>query len=185
MRFVLVLTGAAVCCAPAAADEIDLSFNREAARLQYVHDLGESSLQVDGGWLHHSDNGDLLHVGLHLADLASEGANPVTAKLGGRFTYANGDMSDQDGFNLALGGFLRYPLPTYNRIAIAGHVYYGPEVLSLGEAKDYKDYMIRVGYNLMREADVYVGARYVRGAYDDAPNVRYDNGLHVGLNIRF
>ena len=118
MKIYLSLLGLTLCCAQAVADAVDLGFNSDAARLQYVHDLRSNSLKLDGGWLHNSDNGDVVHVGLHLADMASGGRNPVQAGLGGRVVYTNGDFSNQDGFAIPIGGYVRYTLPRLNRVSI-------------------------------------------------------------------
>jgi hypothetical protein len=185
MKSYLSLLGLVLCCAQAVADAVDLSFNSDAARLQYVRDLRSNTLNLDAGWLHHTDNGNVVHVGLHLADMASGGTNPVQAGLGVRVVYSNGDLSNQDGFAIPIGGYLRYTLPRFNRISIGGEVYFAPNVLSLGDAEKYEEYAFRVGYNLMREADIYIGARYVNGEYKKARDARYDNGMHIGITLRF
>lgn len=185
MRIYLSLLGLALCCAQAVADEVDLSFNADAARLQYVRDLRSNNLNLDAGWLHHTDNGNVVHVGLHLADMASGGSNPLQAGLGGRIVYSNGDLSNQDGFAVPIGGYLRYTIPRFNRVSVAGEIYFAPKVLSLGDAEKYEEYAFRVGYNLMREADIYVGARYVKGEYKKASDARYDTGMHLGITLRF
>jgi len=185
MRRIAAAWVAALWCLPVGADEIDVSFNSDAVRGEYVHPFASSSLQIDGGWLHHTDNGNAVHVGLNLADLASDGVDPVKAGLGGRLVYSNGDLSGQDGFALALGGFLRYTVPRFNRVAVTGKVYFAPDVLSLGDAEKWQDYTIDLSYNVMREADIYIGARYVRGDYKNVADARYDTGMHIGINLRF
>jgi hypothetical protein len=185
MRIYLSLLGLALCCAQAVADEVDLSFNADAARLQYMRDLRSLTLNLDAGWLHHTDNGNVVHAGLHLADMASGGNNPLKAGLGGRLVYTNGDLSDQDGFAVPIGGYLRYTPQRFNRVSIAGQVYFAPNVLSLGDMEKYEEYTFRVGYNLMREADIYIGARYVKGEYKKARDARYDTGMNMGITLRF
>jgi len=185
MRIILSVIGTVLLCGQVAADAIDLSFNSDAARLQYLHQLRSNNLNLDAGWLHHSDNGDVVHVGLHLADFASEGANPLRAGLGGRIIYTNGDRSNQSGFAVPIGGYLNYSLRKWNRIFIAGEAYFAPSVLSIGDMDRYEEYTIRVGYNVMRTADIYIGARYVKGEYDDASDARYDTGMNIGVALRF
>jgi len=185
MRPVLAVALASVYCAQLSADEIDVSFNDDAARFEYVHALSRNPLRVDGGWLHHKDNGEVVHIGLNLVDVASDGVTPVTAGLGGRVVYSDGELPDQDGVVAALGGFVRYTFPRYNRLSVTAKVYFAPEVLSVGDADQFQDLSVRVSYNLMREADLYAGARYVKGEYDDAPHARYDTGLHIGISLRF
>ncbi len=170
---------------PAFGSELDLGVNGDAFRLAFSSELGSGDLTWDAGWLHHDDNGDALHGGIYLGGEASSGTNPVRGGLGIRATLTDGDLSDQDGLNFALGGFFAYTLPTYDRFVVSGHAYYAPEVLGVGEIEKLQDYGLRLAYNVLKQADVYVGARYVRGDYEAAPSVRYDTGLHLGVALRF
>jgi len=186
MRLIVALLGMSAVCAPVFADEADLSFNSDALRVQYVHELQASGLNVDAGWLHHTDNGEVLHVGLHLVDLASSGPDKLQAGLGGRIVYTNGDSSKQDGFAVPIGGFVRFTPQAMDRLSIGGSLYYAPGILAIGDMDKYQEYTFKVSYNVLREADVYIGARYVRGEYDKgAPKSLFDTGMHIGLSLRF
>lgn len=185
MKLVIVLLAAGLCCAQAAADEIDLSLNSDALRFIYDHDLRRTQLHLDGGWLYHEDNGNAVHLGLTLPGFASEGANPVRAGLGGRLVYVDGDLPDQSGFGLGFGGFLSYTLAKFNRINVTGAAYFAPDIATLSDLEKYQDYTAKVGYQFTREAEVYLGVRYVKGNFDTAPNVLFDNGMHVGFDVKF
>lgn len=185
MKRIFSLLGMALLCVPAVADEVDLGFNADALRLVYLHEFQSNKLQLDGGWLHHSDNGDVLHVGLNLADVVSSRSRELVGGLGGRVVWQDGDRRNQDGFSVPVGGFLLYTPQRYNRITLGVSAYFAPDVLSVGDAETYQDYSLRVAYNVMRQADIYLGARYVRGDYKDAPDAYYDTGMHIGLTLRF
>lgn len=185
MRRIFPLLGMALFCSQVVADELDLGLNSDAVYVQYAHKFGESSLRMDGGLLHHTDNGDVIYVGLLLADLASDGPSKVEAGLGGRLAYTSGDGSKQDGLGLPLGGFIRFTPQRFNRVSLGASLYLAPDVLTTGDLKKYQEYAARVSYNLMREADIYIGARYAKGEYKKAPDVRYDTGMHVGITLRF
>ncbi|TDJ47960.1 MAG: hypothetical protein E2O52_01965 [Gammaproteobacteria bacterium] len=185
MRRILPLLGVALFCSQVMADELDLGLNSDAVYVQYVHHYRESSLRLDGGWLHHTDNGDVAHVGLLLADLASSGPSKVEAGLGGRLVYTDGDRSKQDGLGLPLGGFIRFTPQQFNRVSLGASLYLAPDVLTVGDLDKYQEYAVRASYNLLREADIYIGARYVKGEYNKAPDVRFDTGMHIGITLRF
>ena len=186
MRIIAALIGVALLCAQVKAGELDFGLNSDALRLQYMQELTRSGLAVDGGWLHHTDNGDVLHAGIHIVDLASSSRNQLEAGLGGRFVYTNGDLSGQDGYGFPVGGFVRFTPQRMNRLSLFGSLYYAPDILSLGDMEGYREYTLRIGYNVLRQADIYIGARYVRGEYDDGlPDVRFDTGMHIGMTLRF
>ncbi len=186
MRFIASLFGITLLCAQVLADELDFSFNSDALRLQYIHSFESSGLSFDGGWLHHTDNGDVLHGGLHLVDLASSGRDKLEAGIGGRFVYTNGDSSSQNGFAVPVGGFVSFTPQAMNRLSVRGSLYYAPSILAIGDMDKYQEYSFRISYNVLRQADVYIGARYVRGDYKKgAPDARYDTGMHIGMSLRF
>ena len=171
---------------PAAnAGDLDLNVNDDAARLSYAWRLPDVKAQLDAGWLHHQDRGDIGHFGLHLVDLASGGQNPVRGGLGGKVFYMNSDGLDETGFAVGLGGFLSYTLPRYNRFAVSGHLYFAPDVLAFSGASGYQEVEARISYNVLRQADVYLGLRYSEADFDDRGEDLIDNGLHVGIQLRF
>ena len=167
------------------AAELDLNLNDDAAKLSYAADVSPRNLRVDGGVLHHQDRGDVLHIGLNLTGEASAGANPVTGGLGGRIIYADADLNNRDAVYLGVGGFLRYTLPTYDRFSVYGHVYYAPDVLAFGDGDRYQEIEARLSYNVLRQADLYLGVRYSNARFDNAGSQTIDNGLHIGIQLRF
>ncbi len=185
MKWVLSLLGASLVCAQVSADELDFSLNADALRLQYVYDLESTGLNLDGGWLYNSGTGSVLHGGLHLVDLASSGRNKIEVGIGGRFVYTNGEKSSQSGFAVPIGGLVRFTPKAMDRLSISGSLYFAPSILAIGDMDKYQEYTFRVGYNVLRQADIYIGARYVRGDYKKAPDARFDTGMNVGMSLRF
>ncbi|MGI9292132.1 MAG: YfaZ family outer membrane protein [Gammaproteobacteria bacterium] len=185
MKSTAALAAALLLCTSAIADELDLSFNEDAFRIVYARDFDTNDLSWDAGFLNHSDNGWIINGSLYLSGFASDGVNPLEAGLGIRTGWVDGDNSGQNGVPFAPGGYLKYTLPNYNRISIRADVYYAPDVLTVDDLEAYKDYSIRVSYNLLREADIYVGARYVKGEFDNDTSQRFDTGMNLGVNLRF
>ncbi len=186
MRFIASLLGISVVCLQVFADELDLGLNSDSLRLQYVHEMQSSGLSTDAGWLYNSDNGDVLHVGVHLVDLASSGPDKIEAGIGGRVVYTDGEISDQSGFAAPIGGFVHFIPQQIDRLSVRGSAYFAPSILAIGDMDKYQEYSIRVSYNVLRQADLYVGARYVRGDYKHGvPDARFDSGMHVGMHLKF
>jgi len=184
MRRVVALLGIGLFGVQAAADDVDFGLNADAFRLIYTHEFRSNALQIDGGWMYHSDNGSVVHVGLNLSDVASN-SKDLVAGLGGRLAYQDGEASGQSGFAVPIGGFLYFTPQKYNRITFGFAAYFAPDVLSMGDSTKYEDYTLRLAYNVMRQADIYVGARYVKGEYKNAPDVYFDTGMHIGFTLKF
>ncbi|MEN7343793.1 MAG: YfaZ family outer membrane protein [Pseudomonadota bacterium] len=167
------------------AAELDLNLNDDAARLSFASDVTARKLRYDIGWLHHQDRGDVIHAGLHLTGEASGGQSPVIGGLGGKLFIIDSSIFNQDAVALGIGGFVRYTLPEYNRINLYGHAYFAPDVLAFGDGDQYQELEARIGYNVLREADVYIGLRYVSVGFDSGPEATIDNGLVAGIQLRF
>jgi hypothetical protein len=185
MKTTAAMLAAFVLCMNASAGEMDLSFNSDAFRFIYGQEFENNNLAWDAGLLNNSDKGYIVNASLYLTGFASDGNNPLEAGLGGRSGYVDGDDSDQTGIPLALGGYLKYTLPNLNRISIRGDAYYAPDILTAMDLEKYEDYTLKVSYNLLREADIYVGVRYVKAEFDNNSSQLIDNGMHLGIDLRF
>ncbi len=163
----------------------DINVNDDAVRAALFLRAGNPKLLADLGWLHHQTKGDAIHLGIHLVDAASNGQDPLQAGIGVRFVYTEPDDVLVDGSALALGGFVRYVLPSANRINIGGYLYYAPDVVSFGDVREYYDVGARVGYNVVRDADIYLGVRTTKADYGGPGRYSFDTGLHIGFEIRF
>ena len=172
------------CGGPAAAGDFDLSLNSHAVRASYGTPLGDG-LRLEGGWLHDSDEGDVAHAGLLVTGDAAQGSQKLTAGVGVRLAYLAGEGNDRDGYALGIGGALRWIVPRNDRFAVSGELYWAPDILSGGDAEEYLDGTVRLGYRVLPQAEIYLGARYVGADYDNRPSIRFDTGLHAGFNLRF
>lgn len=144
---------------------------------------------VEGGFLFDDHNpGDYLkftHV--DLVTTGSLGMSGATGAVGVRGFYGNREHFSGEG--LAVGGWISYYFPEYNRIGFSGGLWYAPNILTGGNAQHYFQYGLDVDYQLLRQATVYAGYRRVelpiseRGwlARADAPS----QGFHLGIRIEF
>ncbi|MEM7764204.1 MAG: YfaZ family outer membrane protein [Pseudomonadota bacterium] len=181
----LVLTLALALTATGHAAELDLNLNDDAARLSFASDITARNLRFDLGWLHHQDRGDVVNVGLHLTGEASPGANPVIGGLGGKIFVIDPDALNVDAVVLGIGGYLRYTMPQYDRINVYAHAYIAPDVLSFGDGDRFHEVEARIGYNVLREADVYIGLRNISANFDNGAELTVDTGLIAGIQLRF
>lgn len=171
----------------ALAESLDFNLNNDAARLTFSWDARDNKLTFDAGWLHHQDSGDVVHLGLHLVDFAASGPAAPEVGIGGKLFYVDGKTSpsSSQGGALGLGGFFRYNFPQADRFGIRGQLYFAPDVVAFGDSTGYVEVSLGLTYDVLRDADVYIGARYVRAEFENAPDLTIDTGLHVGLRLKF
>ena len=185
MKNPVALVAALLLCNVATAGEVDFSFNSDAFRIFYIHDFVSNDLQSDFGLLYNDDDDWVGNVSLYLTGFASDGSNPLQAGIGGRTGYVSGDSSKQSGVPLAVGGWLKYTFPSLNRLSIRGDLFYAPSILSFGELDRYTDVTARIGYNVLKQADIYLGYRFVEGAFESRPDVKFDDDFNIGFSIRW
>ncbi len=167
------------------AAELDLNLNGDTAKLSYAWEVEPRNLRLDAAWMHHQDRGDVINLGLHLTGEASTGENPVIGGLGGKIFHINPDGGSVSATVLGVGGFLRYTLPGYDRFNVYAHAYFAPDVLAFGDGDSYQEFEAHIGYNVLREADIYLGMRYSKINFDPSGDLIMDNGLHAGIQLRF
>ncbi|MDJ0699278.1 MAG: YfaZ family outer membrane protein [Woeseiaceae bacterium] len=176
---------AGIVSAQATARALDISLNDDMVDAGFTWRLGDNKLLADVGWLHNQDRGDVVGGGIHLVDAASAGDDPLQAGMGLRALYIDPDLSGDSGTAVALGGFVRYTLPGANRFNIGAHGYYAPDVVTFSDLSEFYEVGVRVGYNVLRDGDVFLGVRTVRAEFGDAGRLSLDSGLHIGFELRF
>ncbi len=190
----LLAVAAVMAAGPTLSDSLDLNFSDDAARFTYARLIADDKLELDAGWLHHQDRGDLVSVSLGRFGEAGGGQQSVRAAIGGRLyaidadfgpaTVPGGPDPKQDGFALGIGGLFRLKLAGYDRIGFSGHGYYAPNVISFGDTEDVLELAARVTYSVLREADVYLGVRYINVGFKQR-DAKFDSGLHIGIRLEF
>jgi hypothetical protein len=85
-----------------------------------------------------------------------------------------------------LGAQVRYELPGERRIALAGDLYYGPEIMTFGDAKHFQQYGARIEFSASPQVQVYGGYRKtyftLKTGITDAVVI---NSPYVGLQLSF
>jgi len=174
----------------ALADNIDVNVRDKAIRGTYSMDLtsrGYNGLSADFGLLYNEDkkqmDGDTMaHAGLMVSGENWSQSGTFDISLGGRLIYATPGKNDLSA--LAFGGQLRFS--PVHRLGIGGAVFYAPSITSFMDADSYTETNIRVDYQILPQAFVYVGRRKVEVDIDGGPNnVKLDEGVHVGFKMLF
>lgn len=169
---------------PAAAASLDLNLSDDAVRLKYRVSARNSGLETNASLLHTQDRGDVGAVGLHLVDDADPGSNTLEIGLGMQGVFMDTDLAD--GGALAVGGRFRWTLPNFNRFGVGGQLYYAPDVTSFGDTERYREGAIRFEYQILRQADVYIGYRSVKADFFSPGISRtIDSGIHAGFRLTF
>ena len=169
---------------PLLAEVADINVNDEAARLTYIFQFEAGGMEVDVSWLHNDDeDADVGAIGLQIVDIGGEASGPWSVGLGGRLFYVKTDADDGSG--LGLGGHAGYRPRRLQRFEVALHAFYSTSALSFGDAEEYLDAGLTVGFWVLPRGKIYVGAREIRADFEQRSSVTIDHGVHAGLRIGF
>ena len=78
------------------------------------------SLRLEGGLAPRRRRGRRVHAGLQVTGDAAPGNQKLTAGIGARLAYLDGDGSNRSGYALGIGGSVRWVIPRYDRFALSG-----------------------------------------------------------------
>ena len=167
------------------AANLDFNLASNALDVDYTANLTDSGLEGDLSYLHHSDRVDIGAVGLDLVGNASPVGSPLIFGVGAKFFFISPKGGVSNGSAVGVGGHFRYTWPTYNRFAIGGELYYAPNIVSFRNTDRYLQTSVRGAYQILRNADIYVGYRYITAAFGGGPSVTLDSSIIVGMSLTF
>jgi hypothetical protein len=170
----------------AVADSIDVNLREKAVRLTYAANVSSGGLNADFGILYNEDkkqlDDTLYHAGLLVSGENWSETGTFDISLGGRLIYTSPENVDLGA--LAFGGQLRFS--PVHRLGIGGSVFYAPSITSFMDADGYTETGIRIDYQVLPQAFVYLGYRNIEVDIENGPdNVELDEGAHAGFKILF
>ncbi|MDH5785640.1 MAG: YfaZ family protein [Chromatiales bacterium] len=186
MRFISVV---ALLCAVGStsvlADSIDINLHDKAIRGTYVTNIsGTQGLSAEMGILHveptKNNSESLLHLGLLVTGENWSKSGTLDIAMGARVVYASPDPLEL--MAIAFGGRVRFsPVP---RLGIGGHIYYAPDITSYLDSEEYREAGVRLDYQVLPQAFLYVGYRDVEADFGGGTWEMESEG-HVGFKMTF
>ncbi len=172
----------------AMADTLDIGLSNHAAQFKYGVPstlAGKSEIYAD--LMYNDVNSVIGGVGLLVAndELKAPG---LTIGVGAKAVAATIKAAPSR-FNtsaVALGVQVRYELPVERRVAFAGEFYYGPDIITFGDAKRFQQYGARAEFSVSPQVQVYAGYRKtlftVKATNTDAVLI---SGPLIGVQLSF
>lgn len=182
-KLFILLCGIAASQVALAGGTIDASVSNDSIRLEFDAARVDSNMHISLGGLHDEEGGEVVFAGLHAVDKGRQLEN-IYIGVGGKLYFFTTDEKDSGA--LGLGGFLRYSFPQFEGFGVSAHAYYAPDVIAFGGTESLRDLGIRLQYQLIPSARVYVGLRQLAISVEDLDRtVEIDEGLNVGVRIDF
>ena len=173
------------------ADALDINLSNDVAHFQYLAtmgNLGGGKSEGHLGILYNDANSKLADVGLVVSNT---GDSAAIASLGLGIKVIAARIEKMNSLNLAIGGQIHITPADDRKFGIIGQLYYAPDIVTFGDAEQYIETGVRMEYELMPKAAVYIGYRKIEFEVNVLPtpapsvNVEVDEGVHIGVRIAF
>ena len=177
--------------ASALADALDVNLSNDVAEFQYIAtmgNMGQGKSEGHAGFLYNDADNAMGDVGLLVMNT---GDSAAIASLGVGIKAVAAKIERNNSMALAIGGQIRITPADDKKFGIVGQVYYAPDIVTFGDAENFVQTGVRVEYEIMQQAAVYVGYRKIKFDINVLPapvsavGVVLDEGVHVGVRIAF
>lgn len=180
------LTGEAL-----AAGDLDFSIGDDTAKVQVSSQVPYNDLSWTAELLHY-DEGDysanLFGGGIFVAGRSNASTARQIAGIGGKFMFVDADLTEA-GAAIAVGGFIRHTLSQANLISLRGEIFVAPGIVSFQGVQDYFEFSGRVEYQLLDQANIYLGYRSIEADMEletgGEAEIEFEDGLIAGVTLRF
>lgn len=174
--------------AGAFADAVDFNLRDTSAQFQYKAAMGGSNLgkaEFDMGVLYNQNNNLLGEAGLLVKDDVGGNAPGLSVGVGLKVLAARIATVKSNASALALGGMVRYSPPVERRLGFVGQIYLSPNITTFGSANRFLETGVRVEYEVIPQATVYLGYRNVSFDLKNGPTNTFDSGAMIGVRMSF
>ncbi len=173
------------------ARSIDLKLADEMAEINYLTQsstFGYGGTDVGLGLLF-TENDDYQFNGQMMVTGNAAGNNKqLQFGVGGKLTLVSLDANnliDEEFGALAIGGQIRYVIPSSTPIAFRASAFYAPSITSFSGADEYSEVSFSIELEVTPSARAYVGYRNMEYELENGPEIEVDDGGHFGIKIDF
>ena len=170
------------------ARSFDINLSSDAAQFKYGSLVGGTNYgrtEMNVGFLYNEDDNYLGEIGLLVIDEAGSKTPGLELGVGPKFWFGGSDEADVDISGIGLGGQLRYKNINVPRIVYGASIYYAPGIVAFMDAEGLLEYDIRVEYELLPTANVYIGFRSIEADIKNRKDVEIDESAIIGLRFKF
>lgn len=183
---VIVFAAFFLASAGAYAANATLSLSEHSALMKFNLWVGGQSFgrsEAGIGLLYNDEDSYLAEANFHVIDEAGSKAPGLMLGVGGKFYGVN--TSTVGVMALGVGGTVRYNIPKADRVFIGADLYAAPPIVTFIDGEWLWETAANVGYEILPQADVYVGYREYGIEKSSGGVVTVDSGFRFGLKMRF
>ena len=170
------------------ARSIDINLADDAAQFKYGTLVGGTNYgrtEMEAGFLYNENDNVLAEVGLLVIDEAGSKSPGLELGVGPKFWFGDADKPDIQISGIGLGGRLRFKAINMPRIVYGASLFFAPSIVSFIDAEQIFEYEIRIEYELLPTANVYIGYRNIEADIKNRKDVEIDESGVIGLLFKF
>ena len=171
----------------------DLRLADETAEVIYLTEsstFGYGGADVGLGFLFNEAD-DLMFSGAVMVSGHGAGNNrALKFGVGGKLVMAilddrNNTVRDEEFGALAIGGQIRYVVPSSTPVAFLAEGFIAPEIVSFSGAEQYTEYRFAIELEVTPSARAYIGYRNIEFELEGGAEIELDDDPHIGVRIEF
>lgn len=174
IAIILLVTAGAV-----KADGLDIFINNNTVSVDYLTTYRGSD--INAGFLASTSGNWVANVGLLVLGREYGSGSKMEGGLGAKVYLSS--VGGDSIVAAAIGGQVTY-FPQSSKFGVGGYLYYSPDIITFG-GTSFIEYGVRAEYQLIETASIYMGLHSIVVNPDAGGSVNIDDGLHVGINLRF
>ncbi len=176
-------------CSGIRAQTLDLNLSNETAEAAFSApfastSFGKSAYQISVLFSeNNADNNWITGAGFFVSGEAGVDAPGLEFGVGVNIYLS--EVENQQFAAIPLGAHVMYRPPMLNRFFAKLAFEYAPDIVTFNDGDKLLLSLVRTGYEILPNADIYVGYRNIQVGLKDGPDQTIDEGWHVGVHLSF
>ncbi len=167
-----------------AANELDLRISDDSIHGNYA--VTNEKTVFGLGYFYKNDDSsiNIINTDLHAKGQTAIGNLPMTVGIGFQGNFFKED--DFKGSTVGVGGTVRINIPEALGLSIESSLHYAPEVLSFGDANEFRRFRLQANYHIIENADISFGYHYLNVGIENVNmNHTFESGAFLGMKLKF
>ena len=168
---------------------LDLSLSDESASIRLLTDssnLGYGGADVGYGVFFNEDSDIIVDANVMVIGKPASSNRPVQFGAGVKVYLGNYDESNLDIGALAIGGQLRFVIPSsIAPMALSVEGYLAPSITSFADTDGLSELIFRYEFEVAPSTRAYVGYRRLEVDFETVDDVEFDDNFHFGIRVNF
>ncbi len=176
-------------CGGIQAQTLDFNLSNDAVEAAFsapfaTTGFGKSAYQIGVLFSDRGDDNNWM-TGGGFSVSGEAGADVPGLEFGVSVNAYIAEVANYDLAAIPLGAHIMYRPPLLNRFFAKLALEYAPDIVTFNDGDKLVLSAVRTGYEILPNADIYLGYRNIRMGIKNQSTVAIDEGWHVGVNLSF